>query len=181
MIFLGARDRGGLPYKVSLSSFTNPKSLECEQSRDRIFLFLEYCAGGDLSAYIRRTKRVKESTAQHFMRQLGARFHPFASESYAKGCIYVYRAICPYAICKSVETAICFTKLSPDSHWLTCIRDEVLTQFFFAILLQERGCRYWGRTTWYTGISNLRSVYRQILRIQRYGGDTYLHSEVESV
>lgn len=46
--------------------------LEIVKSPDKIFLILEYCAGGDLSDYIRRNGRVKESTARHFMRQLGA-------------------------------------------------------------------------------------------------------------
>ena len=41
------------------------------QHPDRIFLILEYCAGGDLSEYIRRNGRVPESIARHFLRQLG--------------------------------------------------------------------------------------------------------------
>lgn len=32
---------------------------------------LEYCAGGDLAAYIQRYGKVTEVVARHFMRQLG--------------------------------------------------------------------------------------------------------------
>ncbi len=41
---------------------------------NRIYLVLEYCAGGDLAAYIQRYGRVSEATARHFMRQLGRGF-----------------------------------------------------------------------------------------------------------
>lgn len=41
------------------------------KTNDRIYLVLEYCGGGDLSAYIQRYGRVSESVARHFMRQLG--------------------------------------------------------------------------------------------------------------
>ncbi|GBG63098.1 hypothetical protein CBR_g36585 [Chara braunii] len=46
--------------------------LEIVKSHDRIFLVLEYCAGGDLSEYIKRHGRVPEATARNFMRQLAA-------------------------------------------------------------------------------------------------------------
>ncbi|KAH7416127.1 hypothetical protein KP509_14G076800 [Ceratopteris richardii] len=39
---------------------------------NRIYLVLEFCAGGDLAAYINRHGKVPEATARHFMRQLGA-------------------------------------------------------------------------------------------------------------
>jgi serine/threonine-protein kinase ULK/ATG1 len=39
---------------------------------NRIYLVLEYCAGGDLAAYIQRYGKVSEGTARHFMQQLGA-------------------------------------------------------------------------------------------------------------
>ncbi|KAH8957801.1 hypothetical protein BDL97_07G109800 [Sphagnum fallax] len=42
------------------------------EAPNRIYLVLEYCAGGDLAAYIQRYGRVSEATARHFMRQLGA-------------------------------------------------------------------------------------------------------------
>lgn len=48
------------------------KLLEIVQSSDRIFLIMEYCAGGDLSAYIRQHGRVDEALARHFMRHLAA-------------------------------------------------------------------------------------------------------------
>jgi hypothetical protein len=38
---------------------------------NRIYLVLEYCAGGDLAAYIQRYGKVSEGTARHFMQQLG--------------------------------------------------------------------------------------------------------------
>jgi len=41
------------------------------KANDRIYLVLEYCAGGDLAAYIQRHGKVSETVARHFMRQLG--------------------------------------------------------------------------------------------------------------
>jgi len=41
------------------------------QGQNRIYLVLEYCAGGDLAAYIQRYGKVTEMVARHFMRQLG--------------------------------------------------------------------------------------------------------------
>ncbi|GMH42822.1 hypothetical protein BSKO_10741 [Bryopsis sp. KO-2023] len=38
----------------------------------RIYLVLEYCAGGDLSGYIRRSGRVPEAFARHCLKQLAA-------------------------------------------------------------------------------------------------------------
>ena len=37
---------------------------------DNIFLILEYCSGGDLSAYIKRYRRLPEQVARKFLRQL---------------------------------------------------------------------------------------------------------------
>ncbi|XP_024359687.1 serine/threonine-protein kinase ATG1c isoform X2 [Physcomitrium patens] len=42
------------------------------EGQNRIYLVLEYCAGGDLAAYIQRYGKVDEVVARHFMRQLGA-------------------------------------------------------------------------------------------------------------
>ncbi|CAK9862133.1 unnamed protein product [Sphagnum jensenii] len=42
------------------------------EAPNRIYLVLEYCAGGDLAAYIQRYGKVSEGTARHFMQQLGA-------------------------------------------------------------------------------------------------------------
>eukprot|EP00245_Coleochaete_scutata_P018607 TRINITY_DN9779_c0_g1_i1.p1 TRINITY_DN9779_c0_g1~~TRINITY_DN9779_c0_g1_i1.p1 ORF type:complete len:715 (+),score=145.64 TRINITY_DN9779_c0_g1_i1:73-2217(+) len=39
---------------------------------DRLFVILEFCAGGDLSDFIKKHGKVAESVARHFMRQLGA-------------------------------------------------------------------------------------------------------------
>jgi len=46
--------------------------LETMEVGDHLFLVLEYCAGGDLAAYIQRNGRVQEQVARNFMRQLGA-------------------------------------------------------------------------------------------------------------
>ncbi|KAF9597584.1 hypothetical protein IFM89_019952 [Coptis chinensis] len=43
----------------------------CLMCPGRIHLVLEYCRGGDLSAYIQRHGKVPEATAKHFMLQLG--------------------------------------------------------------------------------------------------------------
>jgi len=42
------------------------------QEEDRLYLVMEYCAGGDLAHFLRRVKRVPEGTARHLMRQLAA-------------------------------------------------------------------------------------------------------------
>ncbi len=42
------------------------------QDGDKMFLVMEYCAGGDLSAYIRKSKRVSEATACALLQQLAA-------------------------------------------------------------------------------------------------------------
>eukprot|EP01018_Ginkgo_biloba_P014328 Gb_00516 [translate_table: standard] len=46
--------------------------LETMEAGDHLFLVLEYCAGGDLAAYIQRYGRVQEQVARKFMQQLGA-------------------------------------------------------------------------------------------------------------
>ena len=42
------------------------------QTSNRLYLVMEYCAGGDLAAYLARHKRVSEDTARYLMRQLAA-------------------------------------------------------------------------------------------------------------
>lgn len=42
------------------------------QEASCLYLFMEFCAGGDLAGYIHRCKRVPEVTACAVMRQLGA-------------------------------------------------------------------------------------------------------------
>lgn len=42
------------------------------QEKSKLYLIMEYCAGGDLAHYIRAHKRVPEAVAQHFMQQLAA-------------------------------------------------------------------------------------------------------------
>ncbi|CAN6320542.1 unnamed protein product [Urochloa humidicola] len=42
------------------------------KDRGRIYLILEYCRGGDLHAYLQRHKRVSETVAKHFIRQLAS-------------------------------------------------------------------------------------------------------------
>lgn len=46
--------------------------LEVVEEEGRLFLVMEYCAGGDLAHFLRRVKRVPEAVARHFMRQLAA-------------------------------------------------------------------------------------------------------------
>ena len=46
--------------------------LPLPQESNRIYLVLEHCAGGDLSAYIRRWRRVGEPFARRCLRQLAA-------------------------------------------------------------------------------------------------------------
>ncbi len=40
------------------------------QSAAKMFLVLEFCAGGDLGQYVKRYGRVSENTARYFMHQL---------------------------------------------------------------------------------------------------------------
>lgn len=42
------------------------------QERDRMYLVMEYCSGGDLAKYIRRHKRIPEVAARALLRQLSA-------------------------------------------------------------------------------------------------------------
>ncbi|WJX92387.1 non-specific serine/threonine protein kinase [Trifolium repens] len=73
---LSPKVRDNLIKEISiLSTIHHPNIIqlfEVIQTNDRIYLVLEYCGGGDLSAYINRYGRVSESVARHFMRQLGA-------------------------------------------------------------------------------------------------------------
>ncbi|WVZ17395.1 hypothetical protein V8G54_010377 [Vigna mungo] len=58
-----------------LSTINHPnivRLFETIQTNDRIYLVLEYCAGGDLAVYIQRHGKVSETVARHFMRQLAA-------------------------------------------------------------------------------------------------------------
>ncbi|CAL4930313.1 unnamed protein product [Urochloa decumbens] len=42
------------------------------KDQGRIYLILEYCRGGDLHAYLQRHRRVSETVAKHFIRQLAS-------------------------------------------------------------------------------------------------------------
>lgn len=35
---------------------------------------MEYCAGGDLSKYLKQNKRLTENLVKHFLQQLGRKF-----------------------------------------------------------------------------------------------------------
>ncbi|TXG63130.1 hypothetical protein EZV62_010124 [Acer yangbiense] len=48
------------------------KKLLSPKTKERIYLVLEYCDGGDLAAYLHRHGKVSEAVARHFMRQLAA-------------------------------------------------------------------------------------------------------------
>ncbi|KAJ7951399.1 Kinase family protein [Quillaja saponaria] len=58
-----------------LSTINHPNIIrlfEAIETKDRIYLVLEYCNGGDLANYIHRHGKVSETIARHFMRQLAA-------------------------------------------------------------------------------------------------------------
>ncbi|KAI9181644.1 hypothetical protein LWI28_017068 [Acer negundo] len=58
-----------------LSTINHPniiRFLEAIETKERIYLVLEYCDGGDLAAYLHRHGKVSEAVARHFMRQLAA-------------------------------------------------------------------------------------------------------------
>jgi hypothetical protein len=40
------------------------------QDNNRLFIVLEFCAGGDLGHYIKRYRQVSEATARYFLQQL---------------------------------------------------------------------------------------------------------------
>ncbi|KAH7578129.1 hypothetical protein JRO89_XS01G0344100 [Xanthoceras sorbifolium] len=58
-----------------LSTISHPniiRFLEAIETKEKIYLILEYCDGGDLAAYLHRHGKVSEAVARHFMRQLAA-------------------------------------------------------------------------------------------------------------
>ncbi|XP_055832183.1 serine/threonine-protein kinase ATG1t isoform X2 [Solanum dulcamara] len=58
-----------------LSSVEHPNIIrlfDFFQAENSIFLVLEFCAGGDLAAYIRNHGRVQEGVARKFVKQIGA-------------------------------------------------------------------------------------------------------------
>lgn len=58
-----------------LSTISHPNIIrffEAIETREKIYLVLEYCDGGDLAAYIHKHGKVSEAVARHFMRQLAA-------------------------------------------------------------------------------------------------------------
>lgn len=73
---LNSKIRDGLLKEISiLRQVSHPNIVrlhEAIQTEDKIFLVLEYCAGGDLAEYIQRRGRVPEAVARHFMRQLAS-------------------------------------------------------------------------------------------------------------
>lgn len=40
------------------------------QDNNRLYIVLEFCAGGDLGHYIKRYRQVSEAAARYFLRQL---------------------------------------------------------------------------------------------------------------
>ncbi|XP_043709849.1 serine/threonine-protein kinase ATG1a isoform X2 [Telopea speciosissima] len=58
-----------------LSNIRHPNIIrlhEVIEADDKVYFVLEYCGGGDLSAYIHRHGKVSEALARHFMRQLAS-------------------------------------------------------------------------------------------------------------
>ncbi|GAB4822348.1 hypothetical protein N2152v2_009394 [Parachlorella kessleri] len=73
---LNSKLRQSLESEVSILKRINHdnivKLLEVFEEKSKLYLIMEYCAGGDLAHYIRAHKRVPEAVAQHFMQQLAA-------------------------------------------------------------------------------------------------------------
>ena len=67
--FAGVLERRG-PATRSSSTSHEPLVPLPRQDGPRIYIVLEYCAGGDLGRYIRRYGRVSEATARYFLVQL---------------------------------------------------------------------------------------------------------------
>ena len=58
-----------------LRDFQHPNIVKLDgikKTQAHIYLFLEFCAGGDLHKLIKQSGRLGEATAQHFMRHLAA-------------------------------------------------------------------------------------------------------------
>lgn len=82
------------------------------KTNDRIYLVLEYCAGGDLAAYIHRHGKVSEPVAHHFMRQLGQWLHfnhllfsvelteftTYVLIFHLSGCLIIFCNVCCYGL-----------------------------------------------------------------------------------
>lgn len=51
------------------------KLFDIKKSRRHIYLVMEYCAGGDMHKFIRRQRKLSESHAKYFMRQLATGLH----------------------------------------------------------------------------------------------------------
>ena len=66
---------------------------------------MEYCAGGDLAKFIRRTKRIPEATARALLRQLSAGLR----ELWSRNLVHVIRA-----------------HISSDSESVSCPAEEQL-------------------------------------------------------
>lgn len=71
-----------LPVNISKLSLNLP----CLQVRDRMYLVMEYCSGGDLSKYIRRHKRIPEASARALLRQLAAGLRELWSRNLVHVC-----------------------------------------------------------------------------------------------
>ncbi|KAI3429516.1 hypothetical protein D9Q98_005605 [Chlorella vulgaris] len=73
---LNAKLRQSLESEVSILKRINHDNIvklhEVLEEANRLYLVMEFCAGGDLAHFLRHVKRVPELTAQHLMRQLAA-------------------------------------------------------------------------------------------------------------
>lgn len=68
------RDWGGDAQEIGYqcSILTVHAILPILQTHSKLFLVMEYCAGGDLSQFLRQNKAVSEATARSLLRQLAA-------------------------------------------------------------------------------------------------------------
>lgn len=57
------------PLKANLAS-RHLRCRACLQDANRLYLVLEFCAGGDLGHYLRRYRQVSEATARYFLQQV---------------------------------------------------------------------------------------------------------------
>jgi hypothetical protein len=67
----------------------------CLQDNNRLFIVLEYCAGGDLGHYIKRYRQVSEATARYFLQQLAEGL----KELRRHNVIHVSTGWCPIFCC----------------------------------------------------------------------------------
>jgi hypothetical protein len=80
------------------------------QDNNRLFIVLEFCAGGDLGHYIKRYRQVSEATARYFLQQLAEGL----KELRRHNVIHVSSdAACPAAATALTCQVLCHTTCMP--------------------------------------------------------------------